>query len=121
MRKLITPPRGPDYPAPRFFSVAETASILGVSPMTLYRAIRCGQFPAVQLMGRLIIPAKAIDDIVDAAVDAGALVDTEDWTLPGETPSAAGLLREHHESGRPRGREAVTGADSSAIANHRRR
>jgi hypothetical protein len=47
--------------------------------MTLYRAIRSGQFPAVQLMGRLIIPAQVIDKIIDAALDTGTLVDTEEW------------------------------------------
>lgn len=119
MRKLITPPRGPDHPPPRFFSVAETASILGVSQMTLYRAIRSGQFPAVQLMGRLIIPAKAIDEIVEAAVEGGALVDTEDWTPDGETPSAAELLRQQHEEGRNRGRDPAPRATSIASASYR--
>jgi excisionase family DNA binding protein len=100
--------------------VAETASILGVSQMTLYRAIRSGQFPAVQLMGRLIIPAKAIDEIVEAAVEGGALVDTEDWTPHGETPSAAELLRQQPEGGR-RGpvRDEVASASSRVSAHSR--
>jgi excisionase family DNA binding protein len=54
--------------------VAEAAHILGVSEMTMYRAIRSGVFPAVQLMGRLIIPKRAIDEIIDT----GALVNTQD-------------------------------------------
>jgi excisionase family DNA binding protein len=52
--------------------VTETAAILGVSSMTLYRAIRAGRFPAVQMMGRLIIPARAIDELADVtAANAG--------------------------------------------------
>jgi excisionase family DNA binding protein len=64
---------------PRFYSVADTARIFGVSEMTVYRAIRDGQFPAVRIMGRLIVPAKAIDAMADAAVVGGALVDAADW------------------------------------------
>lgn len=83
MRKLITATHSADGVQPRFHSVAETARILGVSDMTVYRAIRTGQFPAVQLMGRLIIPAKVIDEIIDAAIDGGVFVDTQDWTPDG--------------------------------------
>ncbi|OLT14898.1 hypothetical protein BJF78_17320 [Pseudonocardia sp. CNS-139] len=54
--------------APTFYSVAQVAKILGTSQMTLYRAIAEGEFPAVRVRGRLIIPAKALDALVDAAV-----------------------------------------------------
>jgi excisionase family DNA binding protein len=54
--------------APRFYSVAQVAKMLGTSPMTLYRAIAEGEFPAVRIRGRLIIPAKALDALVEAAV-----------------------------------------------------
>lgn len=80
MRKLITVTPDPGRTQPRFYSVSETAQILGVSEMTLYRAIRAARFPAVQLMGRLIIPAKVIDEMIDTAIASGSLVDTEDWT-----------------------------------------
>ena len=43
----------------RFYSVAEVARMLGMSTMTVYRAIAEGGFPAVKIRGRLIIPAKA--------------------------------------------------------------
>jgi excisionase family DNA binding protein len=64
MRRLVTSIRS-EVAEPRFHSVAEAARILGVSEMTVYRAIRIGQFPAVQLMGRLIIPKRVIDEIID--------------------------------------------------------
>lgn len=67
---------------PAFYSVAATARILGMSEMTLYRAIHDGQFPAVRIRGRLIIPAKAIEAITDAALDGSCLVDAAAW-VPG--------------------------------------
>ncbi len=69
--------------ARRFFSVPEAAEMLGVSDMTLYRAINAKAFPALRLRGRLIIPAKAIDQITDAALANGGVVDTADFVAPG--------------------------------------
>jgi len=69
-------------PSPTFYSVAETARLFGMSEMTLYRAIHAGQFPAVRIRGRLIVPARAIEAMVDAAVEAGGLVDAAAW-VPG--------------------------------------
>jgi excisionase family DNA binding protein len=42
---------------PRFYSVAEVAPIFGLSPMTVYRAIAAGEFPAVKIRSRVIVPA----------------------------------------------------------------
>jgi excisionase family DNA binding protein len=69
--------------APSFYSVAEAASLFGMSEMTLYRAIHAGQFPAVRIRGRLIIPAKAIEAMIEAAVCDGRLVDAADWVPNG--------------------------------------
>lgn len=66
----------------RFYSVPQAARMLGMSPVTLYRAIRAREFPAVQVRGRLIIPAKAIDAMIETAVDTGTLVDAAAW-IPG--------------------------------------
>ncbi|MEV1292755.1 helix-turn-helix domain-containing protein [Pseudonocardia sp. NPDC049635] len=65
--------------APRFYSVAQAAQMLGMSAMTLYRAINSGGFPAVRIRGRLIVPAKAIEAIADLAVAEQTLVDAADW------------------------------------------
>ncbi|MFI6331983.1 helix-turn-helix domain-containing protein [Micromonospora chersina] len=65
---------------PRFHSVAETASILGMSEVTLYRAIHAGQFPAIRVRGRLVIPSRIIDDMEASALSTG-LVDAGDFTL----------------------------------------
>jgi excisionase family DNA binding protein len=64
---------------PRFHSVAAVARILGMSEVTLYRAIRAGQFPAVKVRGRYVIPARALDAMEDAAVGSGTMVDTANW------------------------------------------
>lgn len=45
---------------PRFLTVTEAAQRLGVSEMTMYRLINDGQFPAIRLRTRIIIPAIAV-------------------------------------------------------------
>jgi len=57
--------------------------MLGMAPVTLYRAIRAREFPAVRVRGRLIVPAKAIEAMADAAVVDQALIDATGW-VPGE-------------------------------------
>lgn len=69
----------PSVRAPRFYSVAEVARMLGMSSMTVYRAIAAGEFPAVKIRGRLIVPARALDEMVDAAVADRGLVDAAEW------------------------------------------
>jgi len=74
------PPEAPAAPAaPRFYSVAQVAAMLGTSPVTLYRAIREGEFPAVRIRGRLIVPAQAVEAMVDAALAEHTAVDAADW------------------------------------------
>ncbi|NMH97974.1 helix-turn-helix domain-containing protein [Pseudonocardia sp. K10HN5] len=68
---------------PRFYSVAQVARMFGMSPMTVYRAIAAGEFPAVRIRGRLIVPAKAVEAMVDAAVADGSVVDAAAWTTEG--------------------------------------
>lgn len=66
-------------PAPRFYSVTATARILGVSPMTLYREIADGHFPAIRVRNRLVIPAKAVEEMAEAALLTQSVVDASDW------------------------------------------
>lgn len=63
---------------PRFHSVAETARALGVNPMTLYRAIAAGEFPAVKIRGRYVVPAKALA-VMEADALAHGVVDAADY------------------------------------------
>ena len=61
--------------APRFYSVAQVAEMFGMSAMTVYRAIAANEFPAVRVRGRLIVPARVLDAIVEAAVEEQGVVD----------------------------------------------
>jgi len=53
--------------------------MLGVNQMTVYRAIRAGEFPAVKIRGRYVIPSRALDAMADFATSAGTVVDAADW------------------------------------------
>lgn len=63
----------------RFCSVARAAELFGVSEMTLYRAIHAGQFPAIRIMGRLIVPLKAVAAMEEAAIEHHGVVDAAEW------------------------------------------
>ena len=65
---------------PLFYSVAQVARMFGTSPVTLYRAIAAGEFPAVRIRGRLIVPARAVEAMADMAVAEHAVVDASGWT-----------------------------------------
>lgn len=67
---------------PRFYSVSQVAALLGMSAMTIYRAIEAGEFPAVKVRGRWIVPAKAVDAMEDAALAERGAVDAGDF-VPG--------------------------------------
>ena len=69
----------PVQEAPRFFSVAEVAQMLGMSAMTVYRAIAAGEFPAIKVRGRLIVPASAIEAMAAAAIADQTVVDAASW------------------------------------------
>ena len=63
----------------RFYTVAEAAELLRTCDMTVYRAIRAGQFPAIRVRGRYVVPAKAID-AMEAGALAHGLVDVADYS-----------------------------------------
>ncbi|MFC4945656.1 helix-turn-helix domain-containing protein [Pseudonocardia sp. GCM10023141] len=73
----------PPAAAPTFYSVAEVARMFGMSSMTVYRAIAAGEFPAVRIRGRLIVPARAVESMVDAAVADQAVVDAAEFVPEG--------------------------------------
>lgn len=68
---------------PRFYSVSQVAGLFGCSPMTIYREIQLGRFPAVQIRGRYLIPAKAIDEMENAALDGQTVVAAADFVPEG--------------------------------------
>lgn len=74
---------GHDGPEVIFRSVAEVARMCRVSKMTVYRAIAAGEFPAVRIQGRLIVPAKVIEAMAQAALADHVTVDAADWAADG--------------------------------------
>lgn len=76
---------GREVPAdgrPRFYEVKEVAAMLRVSQQTIHRAIDAGQFPAVRIRNRKIVPAVAVDEMVEAALAGNKAVDAADWVAP---------------------------------------
>ena len=63
----------------RFYTVAEVAAELGLSEPTVYRAIRAGEFPAIRVRGRYVVPGRAIDELEASAIATG-LVDAAEVT-----------------------------------------
>lgn len=85
---------GHDEPEAMFRSVAEVARLCCVSKMTVYRAIAAGEFPAVRIQGRLIVPAKVIEAMAQAAIAGHTTVDAADWVADGtqrRSPDGAGF------------------------------
>ena len=76
---------GPAFP--RFLSVKQAAELMGVADVTLYRAIWAGEFPAVKIRGRYVIPTRAIDALEQAALAAPEALLEESaaaWTAAAE-------------------------------------
>lgn len=71
-----------DNGSQRFYSVAQVAQMFGMSTMTLYRAIAAHEFPAVRVRGRLIVPARVLDALVEAALIEQGVVDAAEL-VPG--------------------------------------
>ena len=55
--------------------------MFGMSAMTLYRAIAAGEFPAVRIRGRLIIPARAVEAMAEVATVEQTVVDAAGWAV----------------------------------------
>ena len=64
---------------PAVYSVGEFARALGVGEMTVYRAIHGGRLPAIKFGGRYVVPAKALEELIDTAMSTGGLVDIAEW------------------------------------------
>ena len=109
----VTKPDGlPRDALPCFYTVSETAAMLRTSAITMYRAINSGEFPAVRVRGRLIIPAKVIDALIEAAVESHSLVDSADWVTPGDSAAAVPTQNRNQRADRPRPGANQSGAGS---------
>lgn len=70
----------------RFLTPAEAAELLGVATVTLYRAVQAGEFPAVKIRGRYIIPAKVIDELENLAMTQRRAIDAANYELRPKRP-----------------------------------
>src|SRR2546423_8004327 len=59
---------------PAFYTVTETARLLRVNAMTIYRAIREDAFPAIRVRSRYVIPAAAVEALAAQATETGGWV-----------------------------------------------
>jgi excisionase family DNA binding protein len=74
--------------ARRFYSVAEVARMFGMSSMTLYREIADERFPAIRIRTRLFVPARALDEMAEAAMATRSEVSAADWVVrPNQSPT----------------------------------
>lgn len=76
-------PKSPPVTDRRFQTVASVARLLDVSEVTIYRAIHAGEFPAIKVRGRYVIPTSVVDAMETAALKTGAVVDAADWASAG--------------------------------------
>ncbi len=77
------------------YSVPEAAALLSISQEYLYRLIQGGEFPAVRMrlgtsQGRYVVPAKAVERLLDDATAAGNCVEAAEWS-EGLPPQGGGL------------------------------
>jgi excisionase family DNA binding protein len=72
-------PKVPPSGARRFQTVAAVARLLDISEVTIYRAIHAGEFPAIKVRGRYVIPTSVVDAMETAALTTGAVVDAAAW------------------------------------------
>ena len=79
-------------PVRRFQTVAEVARLFDVSEVTIYRAIHDGEFPAIKVRGRYVIPSSAVDAMEAAAVSSGSVVDAAAWGRVPETAAPVGAV-----------------------------
>lgn len=60
-------PEPPGLGQVRFLTVAEVASIMRVSKMTVYRLVHSGELPAVRVGRSFRVPEKAVHDYLEGA------------------------------------------------------
>lgn len=49
-------------------TVAEAAYLLGISKSAAYDCVRTGELPAIRMGRRLLVPTKALHELIDRAV-----------------------------------------------------
>ena len=76
---------------PTFYDVEGVARMFKMSRMTVYRAIRAGELPAVRIRGRWLVPQAAIAALVDSALAEAFEGRLEDLGTPDDVRRDAGV------------------------------
>ena len=68
------------------YTIPEAAALCSVSQEHLYRLVRDNAFPAIRMQrgqgkGRYVIPAKAVEELLDDATSGSACVEASEWAL----------------------------------------
>ncbi|OZM72839.1 DNA-binding protein [Amycolatopsis antarctica] len=77
------------------YTVPEAAALLSVSQEYLYRLIQADVFPAVRMrhgrsQGRYVVPAKAVEHLLDGATAEGGCTEVADWAEAWRTQTTGG-------------------------------
>ena len=54
-------------------SVEEASEALGISRSLAYELVRGGEIPSLRLGRRVVVPARALEDLVEHASEAGGI------------------------------------------------
>jgi excisionase family DNA binding protein len=78
------------------YSVPEAAALLSISQEYLYRLIQTGGFPAVRMrlrgnQGRYVIPADAIEKLLDEASATGGCLEIGEWAQKWQAKLTGGV------------------------------
>jgi excisionase family DNA binding protein len=78
------------------YSVPEAAALMSVSQEYLYRLIQADAFPAVHMragagQGRYVVPARAVERLLDGATDAGGRIESMDATAQWRAGAQGGV------------------------------
>lgn len=65
---------------PQFLTAGEAAELMRVSDDLIYDLIRAGEFPAIKLRNRYVVPLRALQQLEADALAAGSVVDVTEWT-----------------------------------------
>ena len=67
----------------RTYTVDEAAGLLGISRSTAYECVRTGELPSLRFRRRIVIPAHALEQLIEAAGRSAPLDPTgTDGTAP---------------------------------------
>jgi hypothetical protein len=77
------------------YSVPEAAALFSISQGYLYRLVRADAFPAIRLrlggdQGRYVVPALAVEKLLEDASASGGCVDIAEWADSWRSEVAAG-------------------------------